>query len=103
MPQPSAARRSRHAGVVADSVDFRDRMYTAALVDVPQRIRLEDYRRYVVPIHDQGQEPACTGFALATVANYLLRRRKVDRDDVAVSPRMLYEIAKRYDEWAGEH
>jgi hypothetical protein len=33
------------------------------------------------------------------VANYLLRRRKVVPEDVCVSPRMFYEMAKRYDDW----
>jgi hypothetical protein len=85
-----------------DTIDFRDRMYVATLVEVPTRIDLEDYRRYETPILNQGQEGACTGFGLATVANYLLRKRKVLPDETAVSPRMLYEMAKRYDEFPGE-
>jgi hypothetical protein len=54
------------------------------------------------PILDQGTEGACTGFGLATVVHYLLRRRKVVSDKGEVSPRMLYNMARRYDEWPGE-
>lgn len=85
-----------------DTLDFRDRMYEPTLVEVPTHIALEDYRKYKVPILDQGVEGACTGFGLATVAHYLLRRRKVLPDTTAVSARMFYEMAKRYDEWSGE-
>src|SRR5262249_9637639 len=76
------------------------------LVEVPSKLPLETYlecyRGKKVPILDQGQEGACTGFGLAAVANHLLRSRKVVPDDVLVSPRMLYEMARRYDEWPGE-
>src|ERR1700726_542317 len=98
---PASPHRRHYGGGIADRVDFRDRIYTPGLVDVPLRIRLDEYRDFAVPILDQGHEPACTGFGLATVAHYLLRRRKVDPDETTVSPRMIYEIAKRYDEWAG--
>jgi Papain family cysteine protease len=85
-----------------DTLDFRDRMYVSTLIEVPTHIPLEDYWAYAVPVLDQGQEGACTGFGLATVANYLLRRRRVMSDPTAVSPRMLYDMARRYDEWPGE-
>ncbi|PKK37417.1 peptidase C1 [Siphonobacter sp. SORGH_AS_0500] len=85
-----------------DSLDFRDKIYVANLYEVPPHISLEEYLKYEVPVLNQGQEGACTGFGLATVANYLLCRRQVSPDRNAVSPRMLYEMAKRYDEWPGE-
>ena len=85
-----------------DTLDFRDKMYQANLYEVPVKIDLEEYKKWKVPILDQGQEGACTGFGLATVTNYLLRRRKIVPDPKAVSPRMLYQMAKRYDEWPGE-
>jgi hypothetical protein len=85
-----------------DTLDFRDRMFEPTLVEVPVHIPLEDYREWGVPILDQGSEGACTGFGLATVAHHLLRRRSVVRDDIPVSPRMFYEMARRYDEWPGE-
>ena len=85
-----------------DPIDFRDRMFEPTLIEVPPRIQLAEYRRYGVPILNQGNEGACTGFGLATIANYLLRRRSIDPSVDQVSPRMLYEMAKRYDEWPGE-
>ena len=85
-----------------DPIDFRDRMFEPTLIEVPPRIQLAEYMRYGVPVVNQGSEGACTGFGLATVANYLLRRRTIDPEIGAVSPRMLYEMAKRYDEWPGE-
>ena len=85
-----------------DTTDFRDRMYTPALVEVPTHIPLGEYLDYNVPILDQGNEGACTGFGLATVANYLLLRRRVVPDSVPVSARMIYQMARRYDEWPGE-
>ncbi|MBI2768047.1 MAG: C1 family peptidase [Burkholderiales bacterium] len=85
-----------------DTLDFRDRMFEPTLIEVPVRIALDEYRKVGVPILDQGSEGACTGFGLATVANYLLHKRRVVPDAAPVSPRMLYEMARRYDEWPGE-
>src|SRR5262249_34399836 len=48
---------------------------------------------------DQGSEGACTGFALAAVINFHLAERKLTH---FVSPQMLYNLARRYDEWPGE-
>ncbi len=86
-----------------DTLDFRDRMFEPTLIEVPNERPLDDYRRARVPILDQGQQGACTGFGLATVIHYLLRTRKVVPDRGEVSPWMLYEMARRYDEWPGEH
>jgi hypothetical protein len=85
-----------------DTLDFRDLTYEATLVEVPSKIGLDTYEKVGVPILDQGQEGACTGFGLATVVHYLLRKRAVVPDSAQVSPRMLYEMAKRHDEWPGE-
>lgn len=85
-----------------DTLDFRDKMYVPTLIEVPTHIPLARYKAYRIPILDQGREGACTGFGLATVANYLLTRRRVIPDRTPVSPRMLYELARRYDEWPGE-
>ena len=85
-----------------DTIDFRDKIYEPTLVEVPAQIDLASYKAVGVPILNQGQEGACTGFGLATVVNYLLLRRKLPPDLVPVSARMIYEMAKRYDEWPGE-
>lgn len=85
-----------------DSLDFRDLMYTPTLVEVPTVRDLADYRKARVPILDQGTEGACTGFGLASVVHYLMRVRHVGSDATLISPYMLYDIARRYDEWSGE-
>lgn len=80
---------------VPDIPDYRDYLYQPAL------IRLKPYLRRPAKLEilDQGSEGACTGFALAAVINLLNQQR---RRFYQVSPRMLYEMAKRHDEWPGE-
>ncbi len=85
-----------------DTLDFRDLMYEPTLVEVPAYRTLDEYRRAEVPILDQGSQGACTGFGLATVAHYLMRTHRIGRDASVVSPYMFYDLARRYDEWAGE-
>lgn len=81
-----------------DRIDIRDWFYQPSLAPLPdQLVNVED----VPDILDQGQEGACTGFALAAVVNFLLRRRGIL--ERRVSPRMLYEMARRYDEWPREN
>jgi hypothetical protein len=101
----AATRKSRMSKLDArpDTLDFRDLMYTPTLVEVPTQISLASYKKWKVPILDQGQEGACTGFGLAAVANFLLRSRRQVPDTQDCSPRMLYEMARRYDEWPGEN
>ncbi|GAA5482468.1 C1 family peptidase [Haloferula sargassicola] len=77
-------------------------MYVPTLVEVPATRPLELYQTHGPSVLDQGQEGACTGFGLAAVANYLLATRRDSPDPTPVSTRMLYEMAKRNDEWAGE-
>ena len=93
--QPRRSSRGHKLNAFPDTLDFRDRMYVPTLVEVPTMIDLKQYRKLRVPILNQGREGACTGFGLATVANYLLRRRKVVPDTTCVSQRMFYEMAKR--------
>jgi hypothetical protein len=99
-PEPvlSAAERiGRKLDAVPDRVDARDFVYHARLSALPDQL----VNCAAVPeILDQGNEGACTGFALAAVINFLLRARGLG--DRRVSPRMLYEMARRYDEWPGE-
>ncbi|NQT14626.1 MAG: C1 family peptidase [Planctomycetes bacterium] len=101
--QPSRVKlKERNLDVRPDTVDFRDRMFVPTLTEVPVELDIEKYKKRKVPILDQGTEGSCTGFGLATVCNYLLRTRRVTPSRAQVSPRMLYEMAKRYDEWPGE-
>jgi pimeloyl-ACP methyl ester carboxylesterase len=85
-----------------DSIDFRDINYIPTLVRVPPVSDLEEYIKHDIPVLDQGTEGACTGFGLATVANYLIRVRGEQPEADEVSAWMLYSMAKRYDEWPGE-
>ena len=99
---PRGTAQKRHLDARPDTLDFRDRMYTPTLVEVPTHRDLDEYRKAGIPILDQGQEGACTGFGLATVVHYLLRVRRHEPDPQRISPFMLYDMARRYDEWAGE-
>jgi hypothetical protein len=94
--------KDRRLNARPDTVDFRDFSYVPTLVEVGTELPLAAYREVGVPILDQGREGACTGFGLATVVHYLLRTRDVVPDEDPISPRMLYAMARRYDEWPGE-
>lgn len=80
---------------VPDVLDFRDRIYSPSLKPLPPQIHPPLY----LNILDQKTEGACAGFALAAVLNLLARKQ--GREDV-VSARMLYEMAKKFDDWPGE-
>ena len=80
-----------------DRIDIRDWLYRPALDPLPDTIVNCDR---VPGILNQGQEGACTGFALAAVIQYHRAARGLKRFEV--SPRMLYEMARRFDEWPGE-
>ncbi len=95
-----------------DRLDFRDLPYRPPLRSLPPDYPLDtDVRNYIGSyiaeglVLNQGNQGACTGFGLACVANYLLWTRHLENKTkttfAPVSPRMLYELAKRYDEWPG--
>ncbi len=91
----------RFEGVTKDPLDLRDLKYEPSLRELPFAI---DNGDKVPLILNQGREGACTGFGLAAVLNFLLHNRSDTGPlKVSVSPRMLYETAKRYDEWEGEN
>ncbi len=79
-----------------DTVDVRDRMYEPSLIQLLPKID----NRGATDILDQGEEGACTGFGLAAVINFL--NIHVRDMSFKASPRMLYEMAKKHDEWPGE-
>ena len=97
-----AAKPARKFDAVPDTLDFRDTMYIPTLVEVMPTSDLAAYRGLSVPVLDQGREGACTGFGLATVANYLRLMLGLQPSVDRVSARMLYIMARRYDEWEGE-
>lgn len=85
--------------VVPDQVDFRDRLYQPGITTAPPP-RYDATRLVPLPVLDQEDTAACTGFALANVVNFLLRRSKREaRADV--SPYMMFSMARRYDEFRG--
>ena len=90
-----AAGNNRVLNVRPDAPDLRDRYYEPALI--PLNKDLDNSKPDLVL--DQGQEGACTGFGLAAVINFLRYRRD---EQIPVSARMLYEMARKHDEWPGE-
>ena len=79
----------------ADAPDFRDFVYAPPLI----RLKSSLAKPARLNIRDQGGSAACTGFALAAVIDTLIRQAG---RRTTVSPRMLYEMARRYDEWRGQ-
>jgi hypothetical protein len=95
-PDEQPVRRSRTFDTVPDRVDVRDWFYQPSLRSLPDVLVSCDL---VSEVLDQGRDGACTGYALAGVINCLLRQRGIKR---SVSAKMLYDMARRYDEWPGE-
>lgn len=93
-----------------DPVDLRDRAFMPRVQSLPDCFPDDAHVKQLLPgyigaglILNQGQEGACTGFGLACVINYLRWRKGGYQAPIeSVSPRMLYNYARRYDEYAGE-
>lgn len=104
-----------------DRLDLRDRTYRPVLKSLPKSYPNVTHIDEVIKCYrademvlDQGEDGACTGYALAAVINYLIWEKKI-RDNYLdflenplvvksqqVSPTMLYNLARIYDEWDGE-
>lgn len=96
--------RGRKYDVLRDVPDIRDRIYEPTLSALP--VSLAPTRD--LEILNQGEEGACTGFALAAVINLLLRdatgrSKQASAPRRRVSPHMLFRMARRHDEWPGEN
>jgi len=102
-----------------DRLDLRDREYRPPLISLPNAWPLKKDYEALLQIYkenklilDQGKDGACTGFGLAAVINYLFIRDLFDANDGIVnaemmkdrqvSSKMLYDMARMYDEWDGE-
>ena len=86
----------RVRNVRPDALDFRDLPFRANVAVAPQPRLFPSLR---LPVKDQGETNACTGFGLSLVVEHLLRRAR--RPAATVSPYMLYSMARRYDEFPG--
>jgi len=91
------AKYKRIKNAQVDVPDNRDWIYQPALIELEKFIDPQVHTRRI--ILDQKSEGACTGFAVAAAINMLNQRAG---RDIVVSARMLYEMAKRCDEWPGE-
>lgn len=96
-----------------DRLDLRDRPYIPILGNLPAKWPSDEDVKTWLPeyakqglILNQGSEGACTGFGLAAVINSLLFVRRIkeqqQQNHPSVSPAMLYQLARMYDEWPGE-
>ncbi len=98
----SASKAHFKRSVVPDKVDLRDRMYQPSVARRPAAMMLP---RVLFEVLDQGATNACTGFSLASVVRFLLLSQEQDNrtasSNSAVSPFMLYSMARRYDEFPG--
>ena len=101
----------RTLNATKDPIDLRDRLYMPPPSTLPDCSPSDKDIQALLPVYthaglilDQGQEGACTGFGLACVINYLRWRKAGETTTLdSVSPRMLYNFARRYDEYAGEN
>ncbi|MGF6528596.1 C1 family peptidase [Variovorax sp. PvP013] len=105
-----AESRSRLSHTRRDSADLRDRPFMPQALGLPAEHPSQEVVRTHLPAYaaaglilNQGREGACTGFGLTCVINYL-RWIRPDRPAgfASVSPRMLYTLARRHDEYEGE-
>ncbi len=107
---PTQTYQARTFDARPDRIDLRDRLYQPKLVSLPPRYpHIESIDQYLPAyagslVLDQGEEGACTGFGLAAVINFLLWKGNgyQVKGLKTVSPRMLYHMARMYDEWPGE-
>jgi hypothetical protein len=88
---------NRVLDILPDMPDIRDRIYNPTLRPLVPGIST----KISIPVLDQGNDQSCTGFSLAHVIDVLRSQVTAAKSKGGVSPRMLYEMAKRNDEWTG--
>jgi Papain family cysteine protease len=88
---------TRKLDILPDMPDIRDRFYMPHLRPLKQAIA----PRIAFSLRDQGHSSSCTGYSLAHVIDVLRFSDNLVENPQRVSARMLYEMAKRNDEWAG--
>lgn len=99
--------KKRLLDVRQDRLDLRDRVYQPVLKSLSATYPDSKYINYILKCYrkenlilDQGDNGACSGYALASVINYLLWQQQNNSE--IVSPKMLFNLARIYDEWNGE-
>ena len=102
-----------------DRLDLRDRVYQPVLKSLSASYPDTKYINHILQCYkeenlilDQGDNGACSGYALASVINYLLWKQQnsenIHETDTekkrseVVSSKMLFNLARIYDEWDGE-
>jgi len=109
---PAAKAPPHRARAKPDPLDLRDRPYQPRVSPLPfeyppadrlARHLVHYVKRTGLLLH-QGSECSCTGFGLACVVNFQrwVLAGAPARKFESVSPRMLYEMSRRYDEYEGE-
>jgi hypothetical protein len=104
-PRPAAKRKSRkpppalpfRRTAKPDAFDVRDLPFRPNISVTP---KTEMIPAMGLTVKHQEDTSACTGFALSTVVEYLLRKSEREPRP-AISPFMLYSMARRYDEFPG--
>ena len=117
---PTTTHKNQTLDARPDRLDLRDRVYRPALRSLPPQWPSDELIDELLPCYtkdgmilNQLGEGACTGFGLAAVINYLNWSESIqimgtkiicphDADERRVSTRMLYNMARVYDEWDGE-
>jgi len=107
-PQGSTQKTSR---TKKDAADLRDRLFMPPAISLPDEFPAAEEMRRFLPAYtkaelilNQGEEGACTGFGLTCVINYLRWIKSgLPAEFKSVSPRMLYTLARRHDEYEGEN
>ncbi|MEF7614448.1 C1 family peptidase [Aquincola sp. MAHUQ-54] len=80
-----------------DAIDFRDRQFLPNIAMCPSPTL---FPKFALPVKNQEDTNACTGFALSLVVEHALRASKRELEP-SISPYMLYSMARRYDEFPG--
>jgi hypothetical protein len=97
MARAPARKPVRRLNVRPDRIDFRDLPFRPNVSVTPQPTL---FPALALRIKSQADTNACTGFSLSLVVEYLLRRSQREQAP-AISPYMLYSMARRYDEFPG--
>lgn len=103
-------RKSKDSLTRKDAADVRDRLFSPLANSLPNCYPPLDEFKFIPSytgsglVLSQGKEGSCTGFGLTCVVNYLRWVKSgLDTGMKSVSPRMLYTLARRHDEYEGEN